>query len=59
MQSAAAIPEVRGSIVVSISACHAEDPGSIPGGGVLHIPAAENLRSEVDCNSSSSLNDFF
>ena len=34
MQSAAAIPEVRGSIVVSISACHAEDPGSIPGRGV-------------------------
>ena len=24
---------MRGSIVVSISACHAEDPGSIPGGG--------------------------
>ena len=24
----------RGSIVVSISACHAEDPGSIPGRGV-------------------------
>ena len=26
--------QIRGSIVVSISACHAEDPGSIPGGGV-------------------------
>ena len=26
---------LRGSIVVSISACHAEDPGSIPGCGVL------------------------
>ena len=25
--------QVRGSIVVSISACHAEDPGSIPGRG--------------------------
>ena len=25
---------IRGSIVVSISACHAEDPGSIPGRGV-------------------------
>ena len=24
---------VLGSIVVSISACHAEDPGSIPGRG--------------------------
>ena len=27
---------IRCSIVVSISACHAEDPGSIPGGGVFH-----------------------
>ena len=27
--------QVRCSIVVSISACHAEDPGSIPGGGVF------------------------
>ena len=26
---------LRGSIVVSISACHAEDPGSIPGRGDL------------------------
>ena len=31
--------QVRGSIVVSISACHAEDPGSIPGcGGMWHCP---------------------
>ena len=28
---------VRGSIVVSISACHAEDPGSIPGRGVWEL----------------------
>ena len=27
--------QIRGRIVVSISACHAEDPGSIPGRGVL------------------------
>ena len=27
--------DILGSIVVSISACHAEDPGSIPGRGVL------------------------
>ena len=27
--------QIRGSIVVSISACHAEDPGSIPGRGIL------------------------
>ena len=26
---------IRDSIVVSISACHAEDPGSIPGRGVF------------------------
>ena len=26
--------QIRGTIVVSISACHAEDPGSIPGRGV-------------------------
>ncbi len=29
------LSNIRGSIVVSISACHAEDPGSIPGRGVL------------------------
>ena len=29
--------QVRGNIVVSISACHAEDPGSIPGRGVFVI----------------------
>ena len=28
---------IRGSIVVSIPACHAGDPGSIPGLGVLYI----------------------
>ena len=28
---------VLGSIVVSISACHAEDPGSIPGRGVQYF----------------------
>ena len=27
--------KILGSIVVSISACHAEDPGSIPGRGVF------------------------
>ena len=29
--------QFRGSIVVSISACHAEDPGSIPGRGVFRF----------------------
>ena len=28
---------VRDSIVVSISACHADDPGSIPGRGVFTL----------------------
>ena len=28
--------EFLGSIVVNISACHAKDPGSIPGRGVMH-----------------------
>ena len=27
------IPSIRGSVVASIPACHAEDPGSIPGRG--------------------------
>ncbi len=42
--------QVRGSIVVSISACHAEDPGSIPGRGVwsgLDIAAAVSCRQRV------------
>ena len=34
-QTAGVIFQVRGSIVVSISACHAEDPGSIPGRGAI------------------------
>ena len=29
--------QIRGSIVVSISACHADDPGSIPGRGVFRV----------------------
>ena len=29
--------QIRGSIVVSISACHADDPGSIPGSGVFRM----------------------
>ena len=27
--------QFRGNIMVNISACHAEDPGSIPGRGVF------------------------
>ena len=29
--------QIRGSIVVSISACHADDPGSIPGRGDSYV----------------------
>ena len=31
------VSEVRDSIVVSIPACHAGDPGSIPGRGVFRV----------------------
>ena len=31
------VPQLRVSIVVSISACHADDPGSIPGRGILLV----------------------
>ena len=33
--------EFLGSIVVSISACHAEDPGSIPGRGNLNLQVSQ------------------
>ena len=33
--------QIRGSIVVNISACHADDPGSIPGRGVFFTARAE------------------
>jgi len=39
----------RCSIVVSISACHAEDPGSIPGGGVC----ARRRRMKFRCGRST------
>ena len=32
--------QIRDSIAVSISACHAEDPGSIPGRGVFGMAGA-------------------
>jgi hypothetical protein len=39
------LQQVRDSIVVSISACHAEDPGSIPGRGVsVHHSNEERKR---------------
>ena len=37
VHSTLAKQQIRCSIVVSISACHAEDPGSIPGGGAFFI----------------------
>ena len=42
--------KVRGSIVVSISACHAEDPGSIPGRGGEHC-SPQGLARAVQCGA--------
>ena len=39
--------QIRDSIVVSISACHAEDPGSIPGRGVLSQTILLRLNSSM------------
>ena len=41
--------QIRGSIVVSISACHAEDPGSIPGRGVLLFSAIDICSDIAQC----------
>ena len=52
---------VRDSIVVSISACHADDPGSIPGRGVsclsvAHLsPATIHAESATRCRQALSL----
>ncbi len=57
------IVPVRVSIVVSISACHADDPGSIPGRGTLFLTyafharigyAETKLRREGELNVDSS-----
>ena len=40
--------EFLGSIVVSISACHAEDPGSIPGRGGYFFEVFVLLRRRTD-----------
>ena len=39
--------QIRGSIVVSISACHAEDPGSIPGRGVFPMHSSLQICQEM------------
>ena len=41
--------KIRGSIVVSISACHAEDPSSIPGRGDYFRASDERRHSLVPC----------
>lgn len=43
---------IRGSIVVSISACHAEDPGSIPGRGAIHYSMQDWLNRLDDLHRS-------
>ena len=45
--------QFRGSIVVRISACHAEDPGSIPGRGVASLPYALVFSSACDVKGSA------
>ena len=39
---------IRDSIVVSISACHAEDPGSIPGRGFFSAVEAHTAEKEKE-----------
>ena len=41
------IDKIRDSIVVSISACHAEDPGSIPGRGISSYPDACDVKFQA------------
>jgi hypothetical protein len=42
--------QIRGSIVVSISACHAEDPGSISGRGVFSFKPCGMQVTADQCN---------
>ena len=44
--------QIRDSIVVSISACHAEDPGSIPGRGVCPLCMRQNIRRRSRATAS-------
>ena len=44
--------QFRGSIVVSISGCHAEDPGSTPGRGVVSLPHALVLEAIWEHNEA-------
>ena len=46
--------QFRGSIVVSISACHAEDPGSIPGRGVFASLSMRFSLAPCPCEASST-----
>ena len=41
------VPNIRDSIVVSISACHAEDPGSIPGRGIIQATVSQVAMEHV------------
>ena len=44
------LQQVRDSIVVSISACHVEDPGSIPGRG--NVLLTHGLRMQLRCEGN-------
>ena len=50
-----AFPSIRGSIVASIPACHAGDPGSIPGrGDSLSLGFTQQLTQRLQCLSKST-----
>ena len=49
------IPSIRGSIVASIPACHAGDPGSIPGrGDSLSLGFRQQIKQRMQCLSKST-----
>ena len=45
--------KIRDSIVVSISACHAEDPGSIPGRGASRVTSTVGLDPRLEGEEKS------
>ena len=48
------IPSIRGSIVASIPACHAGDPGSIPGrGDFLALGFMQQVLHRLQCQSET------
>ena len=60
-EEGAGLKQIRCGVVVNISACHAEDPSSIPGGGVLPfgvhaqvlIPQSRTLKLKPNIQKAS------